>query len=252
VTFGFSLVVVEEVFVSDNNTVYIFAHIPKTGGTTIRQHFEKHLSPYEFVHLANAGNNRLTKKGIPPFAERSEEERQKVRVVLGHQVNAETPKLFPGKTIKRLVFLREPVSWVVSRYNWKMNVRKQDGKDILSFDDWYKDVKQRQSQLVWLIKSYAGSKRFQRMAPQRKLKLANEILSNFDVVSLTERINTDCPVIFRHIGVPEEFESANVAGQRHEKLLSPNDELREKLAKPLELDIQLYETWKAKMPLLNL
>lgn len=235
-----------------SDIVYIFAHIPKTGGTTIRKHFEKYLSPYEFVHLASANDDRVVKKGIPPFSERSEEDRQKVRVVLGHQVTANTHKLFPGKAYKYIVFIREPVSWVVSRYNWKMNIRRQDGKEPLEFDEWYKGVKQRQSQLIWLVKKFGGGKYTQQMSPARRLKAVNEIVEKFDVVSLTERIDLDCPVIFKTIGVPEQFESANVAGQRHPKLLSPNDELREKLAKPLAVDIEFYETWKAKTPLLNL
>lgn len=126
------------------DTVYIFAHIPKTGGTTIRKHFEKNLSPYEFVHLAEAGDRRIERRNqnkleteatdtpnlVTPFANRTKEERQKVRVVLGHQVNLETYKLFPNKTCKSIIFLREPVSWLVSYYNWQMNMRCQEQKAL--------------------------------------------------------------------------------------------------------------------------
>ena len=239
-----------------NDTVYIFAHIPKTGGTTMRKHFETYLEPnHTFIHLGGPKafyNRGGGAEGVLPIEKRSLEERQKVRVILGHRVNRHTHKLFPGRPHKHLVFLREPVSWTVSRYNWKMNVRRKQGKDIISFDEWYSSVRERQSQLRWLLKVYGNNWIAPFFPAKQKLRMANAILETFDVVSLTERINIDCPIIFKHIGVPEAFESANVAGQRHAKILSPTDEVREKLAKPMALDIELYETWKAKMPVLNL
>lgn len=242
----------------NDDTVYIFAHIPKTGGTTMRKHFQMYLEPSEFIHLAGpkAFQNRGGgAEGKLPFSKRSLEERLQARVILGHRVNCHTHKLVPGKTHKHLIFLRDPIAWTVSRYNWKMNIRRKENKEIISFDEWYRSMRERQSQLRWILKVY-GAKWFAPFLPvlpaKQKLKMANEILETFDVVSLTERINQDCPIIFKHIGVPPEFESANIAGKRHPKILSPTDELRAKLAKSLALDIKLYETWKAKMPIMNL
>ncbi|TVQ25880.1 MAG: hypothetical protein EA367_00560 [Leptolyngbya sp. DLM2.Bin15] len=232
--------------VSDN--VYIFAHIPKTGGTTLRRHFERHLKPHStFIHLASSGERKaVEKKGLAPFAQRSEEERNKAQVILGHLVDKDTYKLVPGRTPKHVIFWREPVSWVASRYNWVMNSNKNKGEPVIDFDVWYNETEQRQSQIFWFLRHYGKMRMARFKSPAKKLDAAYDLLSTFSMVSLTERLNDDAPMIFRLLGVPEEFKSANVAGVRHEKLLTPSDELREKLSVKLAPDIELYEALKAK------
>ena len=97
-----------------NHNLYVFFHIPKTGGTTLRDHFNLCLRPHdEFIHLGPEGIADATRLGLPPFDIRGDHERRRAFVILGHHVNCRTQNSVPGKQPRNIVFLRDPAEETV-------------------------------------------------------------------------------------------------------------------------------------------
>jgi hypothetical protein len=85
--------------------IFIFAHIPKTDGQTLRNCFMRHLQLHrEFIHLGPYGEKDAAARGLPPFAKRSADERAQARVILGHHVTCETHRFVPNKTPRQSRF----------------------------------------------------------------------------------------------------------------------------------------------------
>lgn len=236
----------------NNDEIYIFAHIPKTGGTTLDRHFEKHMTLHvDYIPLSGPGEQRAIAQGLKPFKERSLEDRMKAKVILGHQVRWNTHELVPGKKPRYIVLIREPISWIVSRYNWAMKVRRERNENIISFDEWFEETKHRQSQLFWFLRNFAETKFIRRMPGPRRLRRMNEIIEQFSMVTTTERLDEDGAKLLHLMGLPDELERKNVAGVDHDKILKVTDELRERLEEDMATDLQLYRQWKAKSPLIQ-
>src|SRR5690554_1045950 len=118
-------------------SVYIFTHIPKTAGTSIRNHFASYLENHvEFIHLANRGHKQAERQGIKNFYQKPKSERNKAKVILGHQVNKYTKDLLDKEPIEVVIF-REPVSWEISRYNQYANRLFKKSSKVLSLADWF-------------------------------------------------------------------------------------------------------------------
>src|SRR4051812_47822736 len=101
--------------------VFVFVHLPKTGGQTLRGFFEKALIFHEeAIHLGPYGIKKAEALGLLPFERRSAEDRHKAKIILGHNVTAETAALVPGKTPRWILFLRDPAEMLASHYNFHM------------------------------------------------------------------------------------------------------------------------------------
>lgn len=88
--------------------VLYYCHIPKTAGRTVRSILDDQFH-YDEVCPATVARQ------IPPIAP---SELQKYRLFRGHLVTINLPELLPGKTIIKTATLREPVSQMVSYYEY--------------------------------------------------------------------------------------------------------------------------------------
>ena len=72
---------------SDDKNLFLFVHVAKTGGTTVRKFFAQALTPHKtFIHLGEPTYTQEKAAGLHPFAERPEEERAGAKVICGHDV----------------------------------------------------------------------------------------------------------------------------------------------------------------------
>jgi hypothetical protein len=97
--------------------VYFFLHIPKTAGQTIQYHLAEHSQPGAFwtppgmlFPLSLLRRFRLPASGPE----------NPVRAVAGHDIVRSLERQFPGREIRRVVLLREPLSLQLSLYNYRM------------------------------------------------------------------------------------------------------------------------------------
>ena len=138
--------------------VFLFVHISRCGGQTIRDHLRQHMTLHEdFVHLGGMGRRHAEQAGLPPFAERPLEQRERARVILGLEVTSQTHTLVPGKIPLHIVFLRDPAARIVSRYNFLMNKHYlTEDRPPISFDEWYADDRERHSVVRTLVHKFLG------------------------------------------------------------------------------------------------
>jgi len=226
--------------------LFLFAHLPKTGGQTLRDCFRKHLEFHrEFIHLGPFGEEDAAKRGLLPFHQRTVEERALAKVILGHGVNCETHTLVPSKVPRYVLFLRDPAELLVSLYNFEMRYHRPADQPIAPFDVWYKEHRRKNFMTNWLIGDFLRPENPSRKAPP--LKIINLALEKFWFVGCSEFLDEDAPLLLRRIRVPQDLERSNVAGVHYPKLLSLDDSLRATLYADNDLDVELYRTWRDRL-----
>lgn len=100
--------------------LFIFIHIPKCAGTTLREnillnHHAKHvLAVYKLFNP-----EFKDKKGIENFISIwSEERRDEIKIIIGHNVYYGIHQLFPNRNPKYITVFRNPAKRIISLYNW--------------------------------------------------------------------------------------------------------------------------------------
>jgi hypothetical protein len=214
--------------------IWIHWHVPKTGGQTIRTALSDHLEiDQSFVHLGTWA----TQKGFAitsntDLASLAPPARDRIRVVTGHKVNEETVRLFGNRDVRKLVILRSPASRIVSLFNFKRSLLERRGLPPVDFDEWYESL---------------GPNSMTRFL-SRRLGVGTEDLDgvlrelrDFLVVGKTEEMDTWLPDLFATLGLPPMVpDRVNVAGVDHERLLSLDDRLSQRIFEDHPLDFALY------------
>ncbi|NCN07645.1 hypothetical protein GW933_03040 [Candidatus Falkowbacteria bacterium] len=105
---------------NNENIIYVFLHIPKTGGITLRYHIEKNFKKNEFLLLyrsADAGlvNKEAVNKHILAMPDN---QRHKLKIIYGHEVYYGIHELFPNRTVRYITFFRSPFQLFSSFYNF--------------------------------------------------------------------------------------------------------------------------------------
>ena len=124
----------------DNNLIFLF-HIPKTGGTSLRETLVDMFGLNEgFIHLGPYGDRVRHEHGLKPLEQYNARELDRIRVVSGHYLSTAFEKFFPGRDIKRVILLRDPATRVLSQYNHAMRNRSKLGEKPVEFLKWYEDM----------------------------------------------------------------------------------------------------------------
>jgi tetratricopeptide (TPR) repeat protein len=111
-----------------DDPVYFLLHIPKTAGQTIQFHLADHCAPgvYWRSRAMVRRGRRAKPDGLPDF--------DRARVISGHHIGRSLEAFFPGREIRRIVLLRDPLSLQISFYNWQMMDNLANGLGTYSFD----------------------------------------------------------------------------------------------------------------------
>ncbi len=227
--------------------IFIFAHIPKTGGQTLRNCFMRHLQLHrELIHLGPFGEKDAAARGLLPFPDRSEEERSHARVILGHHVTCETHRLVSHKTPRYITFLRDPADLLVSYYNYAQGHRPADRPPVF-FEQWLTNKRKPRENFMtrWLLESFLQNGPATRLNASA-LRKVNDALENFWFVGLTEQIDRDAPRLLERINVPNDLQRTNVGGVDYKKIVTLDDSLRRELYERSPFDVELYRYWKTK------
>lgn len=240
--------------------LYIFLHIPKTGGQTLRDHFIKHLTLHDdFIHLGPLGENDAEAKGLAPFAQRDEATRRRARVIFGHNVYNGVHALVPGKEPRYVTFLRHPAERIVSDYNFQMEMRRRENRKEISFESFYRRGGKNYV-IRWICNHFLGygnnyvirwiSKLFLRMdsrghSARKAFFMTDRALRKFWLVGSTDRLESCVAPLLSDLGIPTELERSNITGRDFPKTLHLSDKLRRMIEANNPWDIKLFRKWCA-------
>lgn len=194
----------------DDAHLWIFLHLPKTGGTTFNGHFARHLDFGEtFVHLSRWGDAHRERLGLPPFESWPEGRRRRVCVLSGHRAHYGIHRLVPGRAPRYLTVVRDPAERIVSYYNF---VRSR-GRTGLDFEAWYEraDLTRQRDPMTRFYASRLTALPLP-ADPAEVLRRATLLLDRCWFVGITARLDADLPHLFGAMGLPATWQRHRTAG----------------------------------------
>ncbi len=211
--------------------LYIFLHVMKTGGTTlqynIRENFEK--GECLFLYSAIWPHLRERKDIEKDIKSLTKEQKNELKIIFGHKTYYGLHKFFPGREVRYITFLREPLDRIISRYNFKRtklakgNLRRpkkfllMNGK-ILPFGRWW--FKQNEvfseNYMTKFFFFYPTYRSKGKIIDDSILKKVKKMLDKFYFVGITEN-PADFLFIYYLLGVKRFFDNANVSKKNYAK-----------------------------------
>jgi len=223
--------------------LHILLHVPKCAGRTVEVHLAEHLPAGTFFMPRHPGRGGLS--AMPPAAG--------LRALSGHHLARSIEARFPGRTIRRSVLLRDPLSFQVSYYNFKMMRYLASGGRPYSFALYYAAL-QRDPMAHFLLSRWleVPPARLLVMPVGEKWRRLCEALAGFWFVADYRRCDELIAAVAPDLGVPAVAKRVNdEAAWVRTVDWTPiaaadlSDEQRRRIPLENPLDAALYATWAA-------
>ncbi|MFH1325773.1 MAG: sulfotransferase family 2 domain-containing protein [archaeon] len=238
---------------NEKDSLWIFLHVPRTGGNTLSEVIAKKF-PKEQVLLTS--HVRYHPQKI---------DGSKLKFVLGHATYYGIHKKSPNKNPRYFAFLRDPAERQISHYNYKMQYEKKR----IPFETWRSN--QVKNEMVHFLdlkfkgsesSSVRGTKYFMPIIKKlnykgvylihsiifkifglnkkndlKKLENAKKLLKMCWFVGITEKSNEDFGFLLNAMGVRKR---KLIREGKSKKILKLDKNLRDKIYKENPLDVELY------------
>ena len=226
--------------------LWIFLHVPKCGGTTLKAHLERHFTMDEqLVDFTHWGRSYRERHGRPDFADRPAADRARAEVLAGHHLDHRVRDLVPGPRETRFVtVLRDPAERCVSLYNFRWS----RGRAPDDFERWYEDW-YRAHQADFMVRFFAETL-FGADLPAdagQRLAMAQQMLARCWFVTTTERWDEGLDRLCGAMGIPADWRRHRTAGEAP-ALPASHPAQRETLMRRLTLDDALRDRIRADSP----
>jgi tetratricopeptide (TPR) repeat protein len=192
---------------SPSAPVYFLLHIPKTAGQTIQLHLAEHCAPGVFWQPRRRLWPRRPAGDMPADSSR-------VRAVSGHDVARSLEARFPGREIRRVVLLRDPIGLQLSLYNYRMMNYLAKGQGTYGFAVHLQSLPRdymahlllgRWLELPWPVVMALGAR--------RKYEILNRMLAEFWFVGAYTDCDRVIAAIAPDLGVPPKAAPRNTAAE---------------------------------------
>ena len=158
--------------------VHLIYHVPKCAGRTIDRHLAASLSPNAYCKVTR-------RRGLGRFlSNRHDFQRipnpNQIRAVCGHFLGVSVERLLAGREFKRSLLLRDPVSHIVSYYNFRMMRYLSEGLHPYSFTLAY-GATQRNFITHYILRNFLELSwpRLARLSDDEKYDVVNAFLATF-------------------------------------------------------------------------
>lgn len=221
--------------------LHILLHVPKCAGRTIEVHLAAHMAAEAFFMPRHPGRGGVSKMPAP----------EGIRALSGHHLARSIERRFEGREIRRSVLLRDPLSFQVSYYNFKMMRYLASGGRPYGFPLYYRAL-QRDPMAHFLLLRWleVSPARLIVMPVAEKWRLLCEALSGFWFVADYRRCDELIAAIAADLGVPAAAKRVNdeaawVRTVDWQPLAAADltDEQRRRIPLDNPLDAALHATW---------
>lgn len=236
--------------IGTREVVFLAIHVPKCAGSTIERHMAKHL-PADACWITRKRSPRLPIAWGRPYALRGGPELSGVRFISGHYVGRSLVRMLSDRVVKRSVLLREPTSFMISYYNYRMMRYLSLGWRPYSFDLHLRSLQndpmshfllERWLEIPWPVLMV--------MSPERKYQLLNEELRRFWYVADYRYCNELTAKIAAELEIsttPERFNTQEDWTQKVDWRPLTTDDLtpaiRAEISARTRLDQALWQSW---------
>jgi hypothetical protein len=230
--------------------VYFLLHVPKTAGKSIQHHLIAHCAPGVFWR-PRAASDFATAMGRPYILDDMPPP-DSISAVAGHFLGRSLERFFPGRDIRRVVLLRDPIGLQVSLYNFRMIKYLARGWGVYDFRHHLaalpRDFIAHYLLSRWLEQPWP---RLLAMSSQHKYELINEALRRFWFVGAYGECDRVMAAIADDLHVPGVAPRQNTTALLRERVgwqplrvddLSPS--LRRDIEDNNRLDAAIWESWK--------
>lgn len=221
--------------------LHILLHVPKCAGRTIEVHLAEHMAAEAFFMPRHPGRGGISK--MPPP--------EGIRALSGHHLARSIETRFPDRDIRRSVLLRDPLSFHVSYYNFRMMRYLASGGRPYSFGLNYRAL-QRDPMAHFLLSRWleVSPARLLVMPVAEKWRLLCDALAGFWFVGDYRRCDDLIAAVAPALDVPAEAKRVNdeaawVRTVDWQPLTAADLAEEQRRRIPLEnpLDAALHATW---------
>jgi len=250
---------------SSNDHVYLFVHLPKSAGSSINKHANKHFSQTQRITLSPEllGEKRhQTKKVLYStkqyFKTLPKNKRRQLKYVTGHYLeNGVHRQINQDKKPYYFTFLRDPAARIASIYNYFRQWYEQDQSKNKKYHELYQQlflIDNKQPEFIdWYQQKYQPSQNnfpvpssiafYQQLGYLKTGKLTGgnikDFFNQFLFVGLVEHFKNDAAFIYHQLGINKFFIKQNISKKYFE--LSKHPQILETLKKELSTEYQLYD-----------
>jgi hypothetical protein len=225
-----------------NGPVYFVLHVPKTAGQTIQFHLAEHCAPGVVWQVTHKADRRS----------RSTRDPRRVRVVTGHNIGRSLERHFGGREIRRILLLRDPVSWQISLYNYRMMNYLSKGRGTYSFA-LHQRALQRDYIAHFLLSRWLEipSPRLLAISDEQKYQILNRALAGFWFIGPYTDCDRAIAAMARELGVPSIAPRRNTSVEWNRQVawrrLNADDlssATRGGILAGNPIDLALWESWR--------